>query len=132
MRLVVPRLDRSTALGHQFGFSSQQFEAAQYPIEPIRWGRKGARDSIRIDPFKTGDNTDIPVNSGQYHVLRKSSSDSCVTVMQRKSKSGAIEIATNGRYMWSTPEALTVARCGFNGTVATPAPTGSVSPWSKD
>ena len=116
----------------EFGFSSQPFESAQYPIESIRWGRKGARDSIQIDPFDTGDNTDIPVTSDQYHALVKSSADSCVTVMQRKSKSGAIEIQTNGRYMLSTPAEVPVAHCGFDGKVAEPTPTGSVNPWSKD
>lgn len=116
----------------EFGFSSQQFEPAQYPIASIRWGRKGARDTIRIDPFKTDDSTDIPINSEQYHALRDSGDYGCVTVMQRKSISGAIEISTNGRYMWSKPEEVAVARCGFNGAGATPAPTGSANPWSKD
>ena len=116
----------------EFGFSNQQFEQAQYPIASIGWGRRGARDSIQIDPFKTGDNTDIPINSAQYHALRDSGDYGCVTVMQRKSKSGAIEIATNGQYMWSKPEQVAVARCGFDGGAATPAPTGSGNPWSKD
>ena len=116
----------------EFGFSSQAFEQAQYPIESIDWGRKGARDTIRIDPFKTGDNTEIPINSQQYHALRDSGDYGCVTVMQRKSKSGAVEIATNGRFMWSKPEQVAVARCGYGGAVATPAPTSSDNPWSKD
>ncbi len=115
----------------EFGFSNQQFEAAQYPIDSIRWGRKGARNTIRIDPFETGDNTDIPISSDQYDDLRGASGDSCVTVMQRKSASGAIEIATNGRYMLSTPEAVQVTRCGFDGTAATPAATSTGNPWSK-
>ena len=116
----------------EFGFSRQPFEQEQYPIESIRWGRKGARNSIQIDPFKTGDNTDIPINSDQYHALRKSSSDSCVTVMQRKSASGAVEIATNGRYMWSKPGDVPVTRCGFSDTQVGPAVTGSGNPWSKN
>ena len=116
----------------EFGFSSQPFEQEQYPIESISWGRKGARDTIRIDPFKTGDNTEIPVNSDQYHVLRKSGSDSCVAVMQRKSASGAAEIKTNGRYMWNKPDDVPVTRCGFSESHVGPAVTGSGNPWSKD
>ena len=115
-----------------FGFSNQQFESAQYPIKSISHGRKGARSTIQIDPFDTGDTTNIPVTADQYHVLVKSSADSCVTVMQRKSKSGAIEIATNGRYMWSTPEQVPVARCGFAPGEAAPTIKGADNPWSKD
>ena len=102
------------------------------PIESISWGRKGARDTIRIDPFKTGDNTEIPVNSDQYHVLRKSGSDSCVAVMQRKSASGAVEIKTNGGYMCNKPDDVPVTRCGFSESHVGPAVTGSGNPWSKD
>ena len=116
----------------EFGFSNQQFESAQYPIKSISDGRKGARDTIQIDPFDTGDTTNIPVMANQYHVLVKSSADSCVTVMQRQSKSGAIEIATNGKYMWSTPEQVPVARCGFASAEATPVLTSADNPWSKD
>ena len=116
----------------EFSFSNQQFESAQYPIKSISDGRKGARDTIQIDPFDTGDTTNIPVTADQYHVLVKSSADSCVTVMQRKSKSGAIEIATNGKYMWSTPEQVPVARCGFDPTQAAPAIKGAANPWNKD
>ena len=115
-----------------FGFSNQQFESAQYPIVSISHGRKGARSTIQIDPFDTGDTTNIPVTTDQYHALVKSSADSCVTVMQRKSKSGAIEIVTNGRYMWSTPEQAPVACCGFAPTEATPVITGADNPWSKN
>jgi len=116
----------------EFGFSSQQFEPAQYPIASISHGRRGARSTIEIDPFDTGDNTEIPVNYDQYRVLLKTSADSCVTVMQRKSASGAIEIQTNGRYMLNTPEEVTVVRCGFNGAEATPVSAGSANPWRKD
>ena len=116
----------------EFGFSSQPFESAQYPIASVNHGRRGARSTIQIDPFNTGDNTDIPVSYDQYHQLLTAYSGRCVTVMQRKSKSGAIEIQTNGRYMLSTPPEVPVARCGFDGKVAEPAATGSVNPWSKD
>lgn len=116
----------------EFGFSNQQFEQAQYPIAAMHWGRKGARNSIEIDPFKTGDTTYIPVAADQYHALRGASSDHCVTVMQRKSKSDAIEIATNGQFMWSTPAHVPVARCGFAPAEATPVITSADNPWSKD
>ena len=116
----------------EFGFSSQPFEQAQYPIESIRHGRRGARSTIQIDPFGTGDNTDIPVPSDQYHDLVKTSADSCVTVMQRRSVSGAIEIQTNGRYVLSAPAEVPVARCGFAPASAEPAPSDSGNPWSKN
>lgn len=116
----------------EFGFSSQPFEQAQYPIESIHHGRKGARNSIQIDPFDTGDSTDIPVTSEQYRALLKTSADSCVTVMQRKSPSGAIEIQTNGRYVLREPEEVPVGPCGFAPTATKAGPGGSANPWSKD
>jgi hypothetical protein len=116
----------------EFGFSSQPFEQAQYPIDSISHGRRGARSTIQIDPFDTGDDTDIPVNFDQYHDLVKTSADSCVTVMQRKSPSGAIEIQTNGRYVLKEPEEVPVSRCGFTAASAKSVPSGSDNPWSKD
>lgn len=116
----------------EFGFSSQPFEQAQYPIESVHHGRKGARNTIQIDPFDTGDSTDIPINYDQYHKLIGASSDSCVSVMQRKSASGAIEIQTNGRYVLKEPEDVPVSRCGFTAASAKSSPSGSDNPWSKD
>lgn len=111
----------------EFGFSSQPFAPAQYPIASIHHGRKGARNTIQIDPFATGDSTDIPISTDQYQDLRTASAESCVTVMQRKSASGAIEITTNGEFMWNTPEPVPVALCGG----ATPVQSGGSNPWSK-
>ncbi len=116
----------------EFGFSSQPFEQTQYPIDSISHGRRGARNTIQIDPFDTGDTTVIPISYDQYRDLLKASADSCVTVMQRKSASGAIEIQTNGRYVLSTPGEVPVSRCGFDQAEAEPTPKGSSNPWSKD
>jgi len=116
----------------EFGFSSQRFEQAQYPIDSISHGRRGARSTIKIDPFDTGDRTDIPVRTDQYQDLAKTSADSCVTVMQRKSASGAIEVQTNGRYVGSEPVEVPMSRCGFAAARTEPAPSGSDNPWSKD
>lgn len=116
----------------EFGFSSQQFESAQYPIESISSGRKGARNTIRIDPFDTGDSTNIPVTKEQYHELREASANSCVTVMQRKSASGAIEIVTNGRFMLNTPEPVPVSICGLSPVAPTATTNSASNPWSKN
>ena len=116
----------------EFGFSSQPFDPAEYPIDSISHGRRGARSTIQIDPFDTGDTTVIPISYDQYRKLLGASSESCVTVMQRKSASGAIEIQTNGRYVLSTPEEVPVSRCGFDQAEGEPTPKGSSNPWSKD
>ncbi|MFM5917923.1 MAG: hypothetical protein ACKOOL_10385 [Novosphingobium sp.] len=117
----------------EFGFSSQPFEPAQYPIDSVSHGRKGARNTIRIDPFDTGDSTEIPVTYDQYHDLLKTSADSCVTVMQRKSASGAIEIQTNGRYMLKEPDLVPVGPCGVTAVISkTGSDSASSNPWSKD
>lgn len=116
----------------EFGFSSQPFEPAQYPIESTSHGRKGARSTIRIDPFDTGDSTDIPIRYEQYRELMGASSETCVTVMQRKNASGAIEIQTNGRYVLSEPAEAQVSRCGFSSSSTKAAAGNSDNPWSKD
>jgi hypothetical protein len=94
-----------------FGFSQQTYEPAHYPIASISPGRKGRRDVISIDPFETGETTDIPVSDAQYNDLVKASASSCVTVMQRRAPSGAIEILNEGEYTLREPAPVEVSPC---------------------
>jgi hypothetical protein len=94
-----------------FGLSSQAYEEAQYPIESITPGRKGRRDTINIDPFSTGEPAGIPVSDAQYNELQETSVSSCVTVMQRKAPSGAIEILTDGDYTLREPAPVEITPC---------------------
>jgi hypothetical protein len=95
----------------EFGLSAARFEPAQYPVLRSHHGRKGAQDTLEIDPFHTGEAADIPIPAAQYDALRATASDYCVTVLQRKSASGAIEIRTDGRYTFQPPIPATLAPC---------------------
>lgn len=94
-----------------FGLSSQPFAEARYPVLRAHFGRKGARDTLEIDPFGTGEAADIPIPAAQYEEVYRDASDYCVTVLQRRSPSGAIEIRTNGAFTWQPPVSAVLARC---------------------
>lgn len=111
-----------------FGFSQQAFEEARYPIESISPGRKGRRDVIEIDPFNTGEDASIPVSDAQYRELVSTPASYCVTVMQRRSPTGAIEILTDGQYTLKEPAPVEVGPCDGS----SPGSTSSANPWSKE
>jgi hypothetical protein len=94
----------------EFGLSSQPFAEAAYPVTHMSHGRKGRRSSFEIDPFKVG-GTEIPVPWAQYQDTWLHSTDYCITVLQRRSASGAIEIKTNGEYTWNEPEPVKLSVC---------------------
>lgn len=95
----------------EFGLSTARFESAQYPVLRSHHGRKGAQDTLEIDPFHTGEAADIPIPAAQYDSLRTTASDYCVTVLQRKSASGAIEIRTDGAFTFMPPEPAVLSAC---------------------
>ena len=94
---------------YHFAGSKAAWEEVQYPIKSLHHGRKGARNTIEIDPFNTGESADIPVSSDQYYDLRSAPSTACVTVLQRRNAAGAIEIVTDGRYVLSTPKPVVIS-----------------------
>jgi hypothetical protein len=95
----------------EFGFSSAAFTPASYPVTYASHGRKGRRDSFEIDPFGLKEGTDIPVPSAQFDAIWPNHSDYCITVMQRQSASGAIEIKNDGVFTLSEPAPVTLSRC---------------------
>jgi hypothetical protein len=95
----------------EFGLSARPFESARYPVLRADSGRKGARDTLEIDPFKTGEPTSIPIPGDQYEAVWSKASDYCITVQQRRSASGAIEIRTDGSFTLLTPPAAKLDRC---------------------
>jgi hypothetical protein len=111
-----------------FGFSQQAFEPARYPIDSISPGRKGRRDVIEIDPFDTGEHANIPMSDAQYRELITTPASYCVTVMQRREPSGAIEILTDGEYTLHEPAPVEVGPC--DGSSATSE--SSSNPWSRE
>ena len=94
---------------YHFAGSKAAWEEVQYPIKSLHHGRKGARNTIEIDPFNTGESADIPVSSDQYYDLRSAPSSACVTVLQRRNAAGAIEIVTDGRYVMNTPKPVVIS-----------------------
>ena len=111
----------------EFGFSSAKFEPATYPIKYASHGRRGRRDSVEIDPFAVKEGTDIAVPSWQFDAIWPHQSDYCITVMQRRSASGAIEIRNDGVFTLREPAPAVLTRC--NGESASGG--GEVSPWDK-
>lgn len=111
----------------EFGFSSAAFEPAVYPIKYASHGRKGRRDSFEIDPFNTKEATDIAVPSAQFDAIWLHHDDYCITVMQRKSASGAIEIVNDGVFTLREPAPAVLTQCGGGGSVSG----NMASPWDK-
>lgn len=111
----------------EFGFSSAAYEPAAYPIQYASHGRKGRRDSFEIDPFDAGEGTDIAVPSAQFDAIWPNQSDYCITVMQRKSASGAIEIVNDGVFTLREPAPAVLTPCGESGS----ASSDTSSPWDK-
>jgi len=94
-----------------FGFSDAPFETATYPIKSIDYGRKGRRDTVEIDPFKVGESSHLPLPHWQYRQLREANGFACVTVQQRRSASGAIQVRTDGQYVLREPAPLAITAC---------------------
>jgi len=111
----------------EFGFSSAAYEPVAYPIKYASHGRKGRRDSFEIDPFDAGESTDIAVPSAQFDAIWPNYDGTCITVMQRKSASGAIEIVNDGVFTLREPAPAVLTPCGGGG-----ASSGDTSsPWDK-
>lgn len=111
----------------EFAFSSAAYEPASYPIKYASHGRKGRRDSFEIDPFDAGESTDIAVPSAQFDAIWPHYDGTCITVMQRKSASGAIQIVNDGVFTLREPAPAVLTPCGGGG-----AGSGdTASPWDK-
>jgi len=111
MMLAFDSLSWRLANWGAFGFSDAPFETATYPIKAVDYGRKGRRDTVEIDPFKVGESSHLPLPSWQYSQLREANGFSCVTVQQRRSASGAIQVRTDGQYVLREPAPLVITTC---------------------
>lgn len=111
----------------EFGFSSAAYEPATYPIQYASHGRKGRRDSFEIDPYDAGESTDIAVPSAQFDAIWPRYDGYCITVMQRKSASGAIEIVNDGVFTLREPAPAVLTQCEGGGS----ASGDTSSPWDK-
>lgn len=95
----------------EFAFSSEPFVEARYPVTYQSPSTRFYKyDAFEIDPFDTG-GTDIPVPSDQFDAVFPHGSDMCITVLQRQSPSGAIEIRTDGVLNLSPPAPVKLTPC---------------------
>jgi|GEM_PF-4129642 len=94
-----------------FTGSSARFEPASYPIKYASHGRKGRRDSFEIDPFNLKSATGIGVPGAQFDAIWPNHSDYCITVMQRRSASGAVEILNDGVFTMKEPAPAVLTPC---------------------
>ncbi|MCJ2186807.1 hypothetical protein [Novosphingobium beihaiensis] len=99
----------------EFPSSAALWEPMSYPVLRAHQGRKAARNTLEIDPFGVGETTDIPVPRDQFRQVYSGSGNWCVTVLQRRSPRGAIEIRTDGRYTLKPPEPVDLHRCSVWG-----------------
>jgi hypothetical protein len=95
----------------EFPFSTARFEPAAYPIKYASRGRKGRHDSFQIDPFNLKSTTNIAVPTAQYDAIWPNHDDYCITVMQRRSASGAIEILNDGVFTMREPAPAVLTPC---------------------
>lgn len=97
----------------EFDFANSAWQSADYPItgvhEPSR-KRPFVRSTISIDPYDAG-STDLPIPDSQLDELYYDYDGMCVTVQQRTSASGAIQIRTAGSITGSEPPPQPVHRC---------------------
>jgi xanthosine utilization system XapX-like protein len=113
---------------HAFGLSSAEYHPTSYPITYASHGRRGRRDSFEIDPFDVKSGTDIAVPAAQFEAIWPHHGDYCITVMARRSASGAVEILNDGVFTLREPEPAVLTPC--------PAAKAGVagdrgSPWDK-
>lgn len=98
----------------EFAFSGAPFEWASYPIVAAEDGR-GRRSSfqtasVSIAPYTRGE-TKIPIPNEQYDHLSNHFEGYCVTVKQRRSASGAIQVAGAGDRRLSVPSHKNIRSC---------------------
>ena len=94
-----------------FGNTAIPYTMAQYPIVNVKGGGKSHTYSLEIDPYGTGESAQIAIPYSQHQALLGDFNGKCVTVSERRSTSGAIEISTLPANPTSTREAE-VEPCG--------------------
>lgn len=97
-----------------FLFSNELFEPASYPIVEVDCGcGKGssfATPSVGIDPYGTGA-TKIPISNAQYDKIADDYRGLYVTVQQRRSSLGAIQVADTGDRRLTDQPAKNIRAC---------------------
>lgn len=96
---------------HAFGLSAAEYHPTSYPITYASHGRRGRRDSFEIDPFDVKGGTDIAVPAAQFDAVWPHHGDYCITVMARRSASGAVEILNDGVFTLREPEPAVLTPC---------------------
>lgn len=95
----------------EFAISSAPVESATYPIVAADYGRRMSSATISIDPFDVGFPLKIPIPDEQFLALQKRQGPLCARVEQRRSKSGAIQVFSNGRFLLFSPTPVQIGAC---------------------
>jgi len=95
----------------EFGFSTAPFAEASYPITGVDHARRGRRDSVEIDPFDLEIGTGIAIPAAQFDAIWLDYRDYCITVLQRRSASGAVQILNDGVFTLDEPKPAILTRC---------------------
>jgi hypothetical protein len=101
-----------------FAGSTSPFTQARYPIVNVKGGGKSNSYSLGIDPYGTGEPARIGIPYAQYQALSDSFAGQCVTINERRTANGAVEIST-------------VPANGTANGYAEVVPCALASPWNK-
>lgn len=98
----------------EFGLSDQPYGEATYALSgrfDVVGGQRTWKRGVRIDPFGTGEPLYIRIPPQQSHVVSLSRERLCITVRQRRSSSGAIEVKTDPWRPFRTPAVKEIKPC---------------------
>ncbi|MFM5950560.1 MAG: hypothetical protein ACKOPM_15260 [Novosphingobium sp.] len=100
-----------TARWIEFGYSTAGFAPQTYPLTTTSDGRLIHKGRVRIDPFDTGQPLVIYLPPDQLDTWQWPPNKLCITVMQRRSPSGAIEVQTEPWRPFGSPAAKAIKPC---------------------
>lgn len=96
---------------YEFGLSNQPFVAKTYVLSLNSYGRYVHKARVRLDPFETGQPLVIHVPPHQLGAWEWSGKPLCITVMQRQSRTGAVEVKTEAWRPFRTPVPKPIEPC---------------------
>lgn len=91
--------------------SDQVYSSATYALTTKPDGVLVRKGQVRIDPFDTGRPVAFRLSPEQGNAVNRMSGAICITVKQRRSPSGEIEVLTDGSQPFGTPDEKQIGPC---------------------
>ncbi len=99
----------------EFGLSDRPYVVATYPLSGFAGAQQTWRGRVKIDPFQTGEPLHIRVPPEQAGAVLWSRERLCITVWQRRSSSGAIEVKIDPWRPFARPAEKEIKPCLWSG-----------------